>query len=88
MFININRWSFGGKLHFFVSLGIAEVLKIVNVLFIFRLPFSGCFWNSLNYTFTPNIREVMKVSNLDDHSFETDFKVLQNVSHIHCIFCE
>ena len=47
----------GENLTFFFSLEIAEF----NFPFIFKLPFSRPFWNSLDHASTSNIREVVKV---------------------------
>ena len=60
----------------FVSLGIAEFLKFLDFLFIFKLSFSLLFCNSSNYASNESIREVMKFYNLGEQSFETVFSVV------------
>ena len=59
----------------FVSFENAQISKILNFLFIFKLPLSKPFWNNLNYASTSNIQELIKFQNPGDQSFETDFSL-------------
>ena len=44
--------------------------------FVFELPFSKSFWNSLNYVSTSNFQKVMKIRNPGEQSFETDCRCI------------
>ena len=61
---------FEEKPQFVVSQEIAQLSN--NFLFLFNLPFSEPFWNSLNYASMSHIREVIKFYDLGENSFETD----------------
>ena len=41
-----------------------------------KLSYSKSFYGTLNYASTANIEEVMKLYNLGDKTFETDFNVV------------
>ena len=64
------------SLNFFVSLGMVEILELLSFLFILKLSYSKPFHNTLNYAFTANIEKVMKLCNLGDKTFETDFSYM------------
>ena len=64
--------SLGGKPHFFVSLGIAEILGF-SELSIYSEVVLKPFYNTLNYASTANVEEVMKFHKPGDKTFETDF---------------
>ena len=67
--------SLGGKVHLFNSLGTTKIsrsLRIsiyINIVLLINFPEQF----NLNYSFTSNIREVVKFYNLGDKTFETDF---------------
>ena len=63
----------GENLHFFVSLGIAEILRFSELSVYTEIVLIKPFHNTLNYTCTANIEEVMKFYNLGHKTFETDF---------------
>ena len=69
----------GKNLHFFVSLGIAEILRFselsvyTEIYYTEFIPISKPFHNTLNYASTANIEEVTKFYNLGYKTFETDF---------------
>ena len=60
---------------FFVFLGIAEIARISELLFIIKLSCSKPFHNTSNYVSTANIEEVMKFYNQGDKTLETDFSI-------------
>ena len=65
---------FGKKKIFFVSLGIAEILRFSELsVYIRKLSYSKPFHNTLNYASTANIEEVLKFYNLGDKTFSTEF---------------
>ena len=72
----------GKNRHFFVSLGIAQILRFLSFLFILKLSGSNPFHNTLNYASTANIEEVMKFYNLGHKTFETDFSYGPNKNTI------
>ena len=59
---------------FFKSLGTTDGLEFSDFPFIFMLSFLHTFQNNLNYAPISNIPEVIKLYNLGDESFETDFR--------------
>ena len=69
--------TLGRNLHFFVSIGIPEILGFselsvhTEIVLLKILPY-----NTLNYASTANIEEVMKFYNLDHKTFETDFNLM------------
>ena len=68
-----NDKSLGRKVLFFKLLGQQNFLEFSHFLFIFILSFLWTFQNNLNYASIKNIREVIKLCNQGDKSFETDF---------------
>ena len=60
----------GENHNFFVSLGIAEVLRFSELSVNTEVVL---LYNTLNDASTANIEEVMKFYNLGDKTFETDF---------------
>ena len=50
----------------------------LSFLFILKSSYSKPFHNTLNYTSTANIEEVMKFYNLGDKTFETDLRRLRS----------
>ena len=63
----------GKNLNFLVSLGIAEILGFSELSVYTEVVLLKTFPQHLNYVSTVNIEEVMKVYNLGDKTFETDF---------------
>ena len=74
------------NLNFLSPLGSLNFRDFLSCLFILKLSYSKPFYNTLNYASTANIEEVMKLYNLGDKTFETDFssKVLTS----RCPMCE
>ena len=58
------------------SLGSMKFQDFLNFLFILKFPYSRPFCNTLDYASIANIEEVMKLYNLDDKTFETDFSFI------------
>ena len=79
----------GKILIFLVSLGITEIQDFLSFQFILKLSYSKSFYNTLNYAFNANIKEVVKFYNLGDITFETDFnnnvsKLTMIIKNCHC----
>ena len=64
----------GKNLNFLSFLGSLKFQDCLSFLFILKLSYSNPFHNSLNYASTANMEEVMKIYNLGDKTFETDFR--------------
>ena len=63
----------GKNLNFFVSLGIAEILGFSELSVYTDVVLLKTFPQHFNYASTANIEEVVKLYNLGDKTFETDF---------------
>ena len=50
-------------------------------MFILELSYSKPFHNTFNYASTANVKEVMKLYNLGDNTFETDFRIQCHRKH-------
>ena len=68
------------NLNFLSPLGSLKFYDFLSFLFILKLSYSKPFHNTLNYASTANIEEAMRLYNLDDKTFETDFSKNKCVS--------
>ena len=79
--------SFLGEKFFFATpLGQHNFLGFSDILFIFILSSLYTFQNNSNYSSTSKIQEVIKLYNLGDKCFETDFSSAQSTRYLqHCV---
>ena len=65
----------GKNLNFLSPLGLLKFFDFLSFPFILMLSYSKHFHNTLIYTSTANIEEVMKFYSPGDKTFETDFRL-------------
>ena len=65
----------GKTLIFLSPLGSLKFYNFLSFLFILKLSYAKPVHNTLNYASTTNIEEVIKLYNLGDKTFETDFSL-------------
>ena len=68
----------GTNVIFLSPLRLLRCQGFLSFLFIMKLSFSKPFYSTFNYASTANIQEAMKLYNLGDKSFETDFNYLHS----------
>ena len=68
----------GEKFTFFKSLGTTKISRSLRFSVYTNVVLLITFQDNLNYASTSNIREVIKLYNLGDKTFETDFYLMSS----------